>query len=231
MVVAAEWPGATIDETLQQVTERLERTLAGDPAPRLPAQLHATRRHDDLRQSRRRDHGQGGRGYLVSGAQERRRHPPHAAARRRRAVLRRRLRRRVRDHLRPHRRRLQPARAARLRREHPLEAAAGAGRREDRAARHPGRDHLHRVLHPAARGPRPGPDGLRGRAPGAEPGPAVRDHPDRRRDARAARHGHLRLGRGHPERQLRRRTGGRSVSATSPRSTAATRTRRSPSSA
>jgi len=27
MVVAARWPGATIDETLQQVTERLERTL------------------------------------------------------------------------------------------------------------------------------------------------------------------------------------------------------------
>ena len=27
MVVAAGWPGATADETLQQVTERLERTL------------------------------------------------------------------------------------------------------------------------------------------------------------------------------------------------------------
>ena len=27
MVVAAVWPGATVDETLKQVTERLERTL------------------------------------------------------------------------------------------------------------------------------------------------------------------------------------------------------------
>jgi len=27
MVVAAAWPGATVDETLKQVTERLERTL------------------------------------------------------------------------------------------------------------------------------------------------------------------------------------------------------------
>ena len=27
MVVAAGWPGATVDETLKQVTERLERTL------------------------------------------------------------------------------------------------------------------------------------------------------------------------------------------------------------
>ena len=27
MVVQAQWPGATLDDTLQQVTERLERTL------------------------------------------------------------------------------------------------------------------------------------------------------------------------------------------------------------
>ena len=27
MVVAAAWPGATVEETLKQVTERLERTL------------------------------------------------------------------------------------------------------------------------------------------------------------------------------------------------------------
>jgi multidrug efflux pump subunit AcrB len=31
MVVAARWPGATIDETLQQVTERLERSLQETP--------------------------------------------------------------------------------------------------------------------------------------------------------------------------------------------------------
>ena len=31
MVVQAAWPGATIDETLNQVTERLERTLQETP--------------------------------------------------------------------------------------------------------------------------------------------------------------------------------------------------------
>src|SRR5271157_2237975 len=31
MVVQAAWPGATIDETLKQVTERLERTLQETP--------------------------------------------------------------------------------------------------------------------------------------------------------------------------------------------------------
>jgi multidrug efflux pump len=31
MVVAAAWPGATIEDTLQQVTERLERTLQETP--------------------------------------------------------------------------------------------------------------------------------------------------------------------------------------------------------
>ena len=31
MIVAAAWPGATVEETLQQVTERLERTLQETP--------------------------------------------------------------------------------------------------------------------------------------------------------------------------------------------------------
>ena len=31
MVVQAQWPGATLDETLQQVTERIERTLQEVP--------------------------------------------------------------------------------------------------------------------------------------------------------------------------------------------------------
>ena len=31
MVVQAAWPGATLDDTLQQVTERLERTLQETP--------------------------------------------------------------------------------------------------------------------------------------------------------------------------------------------------------
>ena len=51
MVVQAAWPGATIDDTLKQVTERLERKLQETPQPRLHPQLHARRRDDDLRQS------------------------------------------------------------------------------------------------------------------------------------------------------------------------------------
>ena len=50
MVVQAAWPGATIDETLQQVTERLERTLQETPLARLHSQLYARRRDHDLRQ-------------------------------------------------------------------------------------------------------------------------------------------------------------------------------------
>jgi multidrug efflux pump subunit AcrB len=36
MVVQAAWPGATMEDTLTQVTERLERQLRGDAGPRLP---------------------------------------------------------------------------------------------------------------------------------------------------------------------------------------------------
>ena len=43
MVVQAAWPGATLDDTLQQVTERLERKLQETPGPRFPAQLHDAR--------------------------------------------------------------------------------------------------------------------------------------------------------------------------------------------
>ena len=44
MVVQAAWPGATIDDTLKQVTERLERKLQETPNLDYPAQLHARRR-------------------------------------------------------------------------------------------------------------------------------------------------------------------------------------------
>ena len=32
MVVAAEWPGATVDDTLEQITDRLERKLQETPS-------------------------------------------------------------------------------------------------------------------------------------------------------------------------------------------------------
>ena len=40
MIVQAAWPGATLDDTLKQVTERLERKLQETQGPGLPAQLH-----------------------------------------------------------------------------------------------------------------------------------------------------------------------------------------------
>ena len=51
MVVQAAWPGATLNDTLDQVTERIERKLQETPQSRFPAQLHQRRRDHDLRQS------------------------------------------------------------------------------------------------------------------------------------------------------------------------------------
>ena len=77
----AAWPGATMDDTLKQVTERIER------------KLQETRGLDFLRSytkpglttifvnSERFDESLRGAGHLVSGAQERRRHSSHAAGR------------------------------------------------------------------------------------------------------------------------------------------------------
>ena len=87
MVVKAVWPGATIEDTLNQVTERLERTLEETPTSRLPPQLHHRRRHHDLRQSEGKHVRHGGRRHLVSRAQEHRRHAAHAAVRRPGPVL------------------------------------------------------------------------------------------------------------------------------------------------
>jgi hypothetical protein len=135
MIVQAGWPGATMDDTLQQVTERLER------------KLQETRGLDFLRS------------YTIPGRttifvnlkgstrpsevpdiwyQVRKNIgdiPRHAAVRRCRTRLQRRLRRHVRLDLRLHRRRLQPPRAARLCRGHSFAPASSSGRVEDRAPR------------------------------------------------------------------------------------------------
>ena len=117
MVVAAGWPGATLDETLLQVTERLERKLQETRRPRRPAQLHRRRRDDDLRRPATapprppRCRTSGTRCARTSATSAT---PCPRGVRR--AVLQRRLRRHLRHHLRLHRRRLHPARAARLRR-------------------------------------------------------------------------------------------------------------------
>jgi len=48
MVVQAAWPGATVEETLKQVTERLERKLQETPHLDFLRSFTARRRHDNL---------------------------------------------------------------------------------------------------------------------------------------------------------------------------------------
>ena len=132
MVVQANWPGATIQDTLQQVTERLERKLQETPnLDYLRSYTSAGQTHD-LRQPEGLDAEQGDPGHLVPGPQEDRRHPQHPAAGHRRARLQRRVRRHLRHRLRLHGGRLQPSRAEGLCRGRALAPAAGAGRVQDR---------------------------------------------------------------------------------------------------
>ena len=207
MVVQAAWPGATLDDTLDQVTERLERTLQETPHLdflRSYTSAGVTTIFVNLQGS---TPAQRGPGHLVSRSQERRRHPPHPAGRRRRARLQRRVRRHLRHHLRLHRRRLHPPRAARLCRGDPLAAAARAGclaRSRSSAPRTrrsivefsteklAGLGHRSRRLIAA----------LQAQNAVSPAGIAA----DRRREARAARLRRLRIRAGHPGDQFRRRT-------------------------
>ncbi len=60
MVVQAAWPGASLNDTLQQVTERLERTLQETPSLDFVRSYTSAGRHDDLRYSEASDQGGGG---------------------------------------------------------------------------------------------------------------------------------------------------------------------------
>ena len=100
MIVAAAWPGATVEETLSQVTERLERTLQEThqfDVVRSYTTAGQTTIFVDLDET---TDTAGHPRRLVPRAPEHRRHARHAAAGRRRAVLQRRLRRHLRHHLR-----------------------------------------------------------------------------------------------------------------------------------
>ena len=184
MIVAAAWPGATVEETLQAGDRAARAHAAGDRPPRPRAQLHHRRPDDDLRRLEAVDPARGRARRLVPGAQEHRR---HARLRCRWVcvgpVLQRRLRQHLRHHLCVHRRRLQLPRTARPGRGGALAAAAGARRVEDRGAGRAGRADLHRVLHRAAGRAAPQPEQHPGHAAGAEPGAPVRHHPDASRSA------------------------------------------------
>ena len=116
-------------ETLDQVTERIERKLQETPNLDFLRSYTGAGRHDDLRQPRKGAPPPAR--FPTSGIRSARASATSAipSGGRRRAGLQRRVRRYLRDHLRLHRRRLHPPRAARLRRERPLAALAGARRR------------------------------------------------------------------------------------------------------
>ena len=151
MVVQAAWPGATLDDTLQQVTDRLERTLQETPSldflrsytspgkttifVNLKGETTAAQIPDIW--------------YHVRKSIGDMRH--YLAGRCGRARVQRRIWRCFRDHLRRHRGWFHPSRIERLRRRYPLAADAGAGRRKNRNPRRSGRKNICRILVQAAR--------------------------------------------------------------------------------
>ena len=123
MVVSAAWPGATMEDTLKQVTERLERQLEETPGldfVRSYTTPGMTTIFVNLKQS------VPGREVQDTWYQVRNlvdRHSPYPASRNLGSVLQRSLRRHLRHHLRLHLRRLHRAGAARPCRSGPLAAA------------------------------------------------------------------------------------------------------------
>src|SRR5215472_9878389 len=101
MVVQAAWPGATMDDTLLQVTDRRAHT-AGNAEPRFLAQLHEPWQNHDLCQFEGEDHRRADSRHLVSRSQEHRRYAPYSTGRRGRSGVQRRVRRCLRHHLRRH---------------------------------------------------------------------------------------------------------------------------------
>ena len=156
MVVKTLWPGATTLETVQQVTDRIEKKL--EELPNLDYLKSYTKPGESVVFVTLKDAHAclGGSRPLVSGAQEGRRHQADLAAGRARSVLQRRVRRHLFSHLRPDLGRLLAPRVARPCRTSAWRAAQRAGRCQDRSDRHSGREDLPGVLHPAARrhGPR-----------------------------------------------------------------------------
>ena len=154
----------------------------GDGEARLPAQLHQGRSDHHFREPPRRYDRERGARHLGRGAAQRCRHAPHPSPGHRRPGLQRHIRRHLRHHLRLHRGRVRPSRASRLRRGRALQAAASAGRVEDRDPGRPGRENLRRVLDAGAGHARHRQVGADPRAPVPEHRAARRHDRDRGRD-------------------------------------------------
>ena len=102
MVVQASWPGASVADTLTQLTDRLEKKL--EETPNLDYIKSYTKPGQatifvNLKESTPSERD---RGHLVPGPQEDQRHPDDVAEGRGRTLLQRRVRRRLRHRLRHH---------------------------------------------------------------------------------------------------------------------------------
>ena len=195
MVVSAAWPGASLVDTMNELTNTLEEKLEETPEPRRHQELHDAGPDGHLRPAPRFDPALGDPRRLVPGAEEGLRHQAEPARRHDRALLQRRVWRRLRHHLRPDLRRLQLARGARLRRDRQGGVPLGYRHRQGRYLRRAGREDLPDLLAGAARRDQRPPRGRDERDRGAERGDAggrdhhaERGHPDRRL-GRTGRHG------------------------------------------
>ena len=84
MVVQAAWPGATLDDTLLQITDRLERTLQETPSLDFLRSFTSPGKTTIFVNLKGKTTAATNPRHLVSRSQERRRHAPHLAGRRRR---------------------------------------------------------------------------------------------------------------------------------------------------
>ena len=204
MVVKTLWPGATATETINQITDRIEKKLEEVPHLDFVRSYTKPGEFGGVRQPQGQRAREPSAGPLVPGAQEGRRHPPEPSLRHLRALLQRRVRRHLFHHLRADHRRLLAARGARPCRARARRDAARARRCQGRPDRRAGREDLSGVLHPA--------DGRarhRHQRAGAGPAGAERGGAERRRRGGPRAHRHPRVRRLH----LGREPEGRQLSA------------------
>ena len=87
MIVQTYWPGATIDDTMLQITDRIEKKLQETPSLYYLKSETKAWRLDSLCQCSRQHAQKCNPRYLVPGSQEGRRHKGDVAAGRSRAVF------------------------------------------------------------------------------------------------------------------------------------------------
>ena len=87
MVVQAAWPGATVKDTLEQITDRIERKLQETPSLDYLKSYTTPGQATIFVYLKELDASGAGAGHLVPSSQEGGRHPQHTSARNCRAWL------------------------------------------------------------------------------------------------------------------------------------------------